>query len=103
MKLIPYSVIDMKKTGQNIQKLREERGLTVKDVQRYFNFKEPQSIYRWQSGNTLPSADHLLALSFLLDVKMEDILVFSTQSYPNAPAQLRRQNVISLFSLMMCA
>lgn len=103
MKTIPYPVIDMKKTGQNIRKLREDRKLSVNDLRRYFNFDNPQAIYQWQSGASLPSVDHLLALSFLLNVKMEDILIFSTHSHPNAPAQLRRQNVISLFSLMMCA
>ena len=46
-KNIPYPVIDMKLTGKNIQKLREERGLTVNDVRRYINLDSSQAIYQW--------------------------------------------------------
>jgi len=102
-KNIPYPVIDMKQTGKNIQKLREERGLTVNDVKRYLNLDHPRAIYHWQSGTSLPTVDHLLALSMLFDVKMEAILVFSTHSHPDAPAQVSRRNVIPFLSLMMCA
>lgn len=102
-KNIPYPVIDMKLTGKNIQKLREERRLTVNDVRRYINLDSPQAIYQWQRGIALPSVDHLLALSILFKVKMEDILVFNTHSHPNAPAQVSRRNVVPFFSLMMCA
>ena len=102
-KNIPYLVIDIKKTGKNIQKLREERGLTVDDVRRYMNLDHPQAIYHWQSGTTLPTVDHLLALSVLFEVKMEDILIFSTISHPNVSSQASRRNVIPFLSLMMCA
>lgn len=102
-KYIPYPVIDTKKTGKNIQNLREERGLTVNDVRRYINLDSPQAIYQWQRGISLPSVDHLLALSMLFEVRMEDILVFSTISYPDVPAQVSSRNCIPFFSLMMCA
>jgi len=74
-KNIPYPVIDLKKTGKNIRTLREERNLTVNDVMRYLNLDYPQAVYRWQEGKALPTVDHLLALSMLLEVRMEDILV----------------------------
>lgn len=70
-----YPVIDMVETGRNIMRLRKARGMTVRDLQAWFGFAEPQAIYRWQSGKTLPSVDNLYALSTLLDVPMEDILV----------------------------
>lgn len=70
-----YPVIDMVETGRNIMRLRQERGMSVRDLQAWFGFAEPQAIYRWQSGKTLPSVDNLYALSTLLDVPMEDILV----------------------------
>ena len=103
MKTIPYPVIDMKKTGANIQMLREERRLTVNDVRRYINLDNPQAIYQWQRGNALPSVDHLLALSVLFEVKMEDIPVFYTISDSNVPAQVNNRKFISFFLLMMCA
>ena len=75
MNTIPFSVIDLAATGRNIRRLREERGLTVRDLQAYFGFEEPQAIYKWQSGKSLPTVDNLYALSALLDVQMDEILV----------------------------
>ena len=73
MKMFP--VIDLVATGQNIVRLRKERGLTVRDLQNWFGFEEPQAIYKWQKGKSLPTVDNLYALGTLLDVPMEEILV----------------------------
>ena len=71
----PFPVIDLVATGSNIQRLRQERGLTVRDLQRYFGFEEPRAIYKWQKGETLPTVDNLYALGILLEVPMDGILV----------------------------
>ena len=70
-----FPVIDMAATGENITRLRKERGLTVRDVQDWFGFEEPQAIYKWQQGKSLPTVDNLYALGTLLDVPMDEILV----------------------------
>ncbi len=70
-----FPVIDLVATGENIQHLRQSRGLTVGDLQQYFGFEQPQAIYKWQKGQCLPKVDHLYALGQLLSVPMEDILV----------------------------
>ncbi len=70
-----FPVIDPVATGENILRLRKERGLTVRDLQAYFGFEQPQAIYKWQYGKSLPSVDNLYALSSLLEVPMNDILV----------------------------
>lgn len=70
-----FPVIDMAATGENIKRLRIERGLTVRDLQRYFGFEEPQAIYKWQRGQSLPSVDNLYALGKLLGLSMDEILV----------------------------
>ena len=75
MNTIPFPVIDLAATGRNIQRLREERGLTVRDLQAYFGFEEPQAIYKWQKGKSLPTVDNLYALAALLQVTVDDILV----------------------------
>lgn len=75
MRFVEFPVIDPVATGKNILSLRKEKGLTVKDLQAYFGFEEPQAIYRWQYGKTLPTVDNLFALSAVLDVPMEKILV----------------------------
>ena len=70
-----FPVIDMVETGRNIHFLRQQAGLSVTDVQDYFGFDQPQAIYKWERGETLPSVDNLYALSSLLGEPMKNILV----------------------------
>ena len=70
-----YPTIDPAATGRNITRLRRERGLSVKQLQAFFGFEDPQAIYKWQWGKSLPSVDNLYALSMLLNVPMNEILV----------------------------
>ena len=70
-----FPVIDMAATGANILRLRKERGLSVRDLQDWFGFEEPQAIYKWQKGKSLPTVDNLYALGALLEVPMDQILV----------------------------
>ena len=67
--------IDMVRTGENINKLRKQAGLSVKDLQNIFGFATPQSIYKWQQGAALPSIDNLVVLAAVLQVCIDDILV----------------------------
>lgn len=75
IRLKEYPIIDLPRTGENFQRLREERGITVRDIQQYLGLEEPQAIYQWQKGRSLPTVDHLCALSALFDVTMNEILV----------------------------
>ena len=68
-------VINMTKTGQNIVILRKRAGLSVRDLQDFFGFDQPQAIYKWQWGQSLPSVDNLFALSRLFNTSIDDILV----------------------------
>lgn len=70
-----FPVIDPVATGKNIIRLRTERGMSVRDLQAYFGFEEPQAIYKWQQGKSLPTVDNLYALGALFEVPMEEILV----------------------------
>ena len=54
---------------------RQERGLTVRDLQSYFGFEEPRAIYKLQKGESLPTVDNLYALGTLFEVPMDQILV----------------------------
>ena len=56
-----FPVIDLAATGNNIRRLRIERGLTVRDIQSYFGFEEPRAVYKWQNGESLPTVDNLYA------------------------------------------
>ena len=70
--LVP--VVDMKLTGQNIASLRVKCGISVREMQHMLGFTTPQSIYKWQRGETLPTLENLAALACILDVGMDDIL-----------------------------
>lgn len=81
-----FPTIDLTATGRNIIKLRKARGLTVKDIQKFFGFEEPQAVYKWQQGKSLPTVDNLFALSVLFGVPMEAILVSTKQNYKDEQA-----------------
>ena len=70
-------LIDLVATGQNINKLRQEAGITVKELQDIFGFSTPQAIYKWQHGTALPTVDNLFVLAAVLGVTIDDILVAS--------------------------
>lgn len=67
--------IDMIKTGQNINRLRQNVGISVKDLQNIFGFSTPQAIYKWQHGTALPTIDNLIVLAKVFDVMVDDILI----------------------------
>ena len=70
-----YPNIDMQRTGALLKKKIEDAGYTVKELQEKLLLSCPQPIYRWFKGKVLPSINHLYALSQLLHVHMEDLLV----------------------------
>ena len=74
-----YPSIDLEKTGIKLKSMINEAGYGVKDIQQYLHLSCPQSIYRWFKGKMLPSVEHLSALSLLLCVHMEELLVLQNQ------------------------
>lgn len=72
-----------KETGMRIKRLMAEKKLSVREVQERLGLESPQSVYKWLHGTSLPALDNLLALSRLLGVRMEEILVCSEAcTYP---------------------
>ena len=68
-------VIDLAATGININRLRANAGLTVKDLQDVFGFNTPQAIFKWQRGETMPTLDNIVVLSELFHTTIEEIVV----------------------------
>ena len=68
-------VVNMKQTGQNITMLREQRGISVKQLQCMMGFATPRAIYKWQHGESLPTVDNLVALSAIFAVPIDAILI----------------------------
>ena len=64
----------MIRTGENIRRLREQSGLSVKELQEIFGFATPQAVYKWQQGTSLPSIDNLVVLAQLFGVPIEEII-----------------------------
>ena len=75
MENLAYPTINMVATGERIKALRKARGLKVAQLSEYMGFTEPQAVYKWQRGESLPTVDNLFALSRILGAPMEDILV----------------------------
>lgn len=68
-------MIDMIKTGQNIKRLRETRCISVKNLQDALGFTNPQAIYKWQRGESLPTIDNLVVLASMLGTTIDEIIV----------------------------
>ena len=66
--------IDMAGTGRNIVKLRQNAGLSVRDLQEIFGFATPNAIYKWQKGLAMPTVDNLIILAAIFGVAVDDII-----------------------------
>ena len=73
--MVQLPIIDMVRTGENIAYFRQQRGMSVKDLQNIFGFATPQAIYKWQHGTAMPTIDNLLVLAMVFQVHMDDIVV----------------------------
>ncbi len=72
--------IDIKATGENIARLRNDTGITVKKMQDILGFGTPQAIYKWQRGDTLPTIDNMVVLADIFKVRIDDIVVLSQKA-----------------------
>ncbi len=70
-------VVNLKQTRQNIYDLREQAGISVRELQGLLGFATPQAIYKWQRGDSLPTVDNLVALSAIFFVPVDSILSVS--------------------------
>lgn len=73
-------VVNMQQTGRNIIMLREQCGISVRQLQRMLGFTTPQAIYKWQHGASLPTVDNLVALSAIFAVPIDAILITGTSA-----------------------
>lgn len=70
-----YPVIDKVKTGKQLKQLIKNKGYTIKDIQQYLSLSCIQTIYRWFDGINIPSVDNLYALSALLQVPIDRLII----------------------------
>ena len=68
-------VIDMTATGQKIKQMRTQAGMTIKDMQEMTGVSA-SAVTKWQRGESMPSIDNLVILAAVLDVSIDEILVY---------------------------
>lgn len=89
-----YPSIDIEQTGIKLKTMIKEAGYDVKYIQKYLCLACPQSIYKWFKGKSLPSVENLCALSMLLHVHMEELLVFQNSN----PVYFIEKNTLDNFT-----
>ena len=87
--VVRVPVIDLIATGQNIKNLRVAAGISVRDLQNILGFTNPQAIYKWQNGDSLPSIDNLVILAAVLGVTVDEILVVESEGSGDGAAVLK--------------
>lgn len=75
-----FPTIDLKATGRKIKRLCRQAGYTPAKLKRILNLSCVQTVYKWFCGENVPSMENFYALSLLLGVKMEDLLVIKDAS-----------------------
>ena len=68
------TVINTVETGENLKRIMQDRGYSVKDIQEYLNLGTVQSVYHWLDGKSLPTIDHLYALSSLFKLPLDSLI-----------------------------
>ena len=73
-----FPMINTVATGQNINRMRIEAGMTVRNMQDVFGFTTPQAIYKWIHGTAMPTIDNMVILAAMFDVTVDDIIAVDT-------------------------
>ena len=65
--------LDYNNTGKLIRNTCMKRGVSVDDIADHINVSR-QTVYSWFSSKKMPTVDHLIELSDLLDVSVDELL-----------------------------
>ncbi len=68
-------VINIELSCRNLKRICEERGYSAGSLQKALGLGSSQACYKWFAGKSLPNIDNLIAISRLLDVQLDEILV----------------------------
>ena len=67
--------IDMIATRKRIKELRDNAGMSTRDIADVFGFQNQTAVFKWMKGTSLPTVDNLVILADLFGVTIEEILV----------------------------
>lgn len=68
-------VINIVETGKNIDRLRKESNLSIKELAELLGFTTPQAVYKWIHGKNLPTLDNIVTLAYFLHVTVDKIII----------------------------
>ena len=92
--------IEQRRTGKRIRWFIQLRGFSVQDVKEYLSLGCVQSVYHWLDGQSLPSLDNLYALSELLKIPMELLIVGNRRSQRSEVIKPRSEHLLSYCQLI---
>lgn len=92
-----FPTIDKRKTGIHMRRLMDERGFTVKDIQKYLGLGSVQSIYHWLNGISMPTIDNLYALSELFQIPVDDMLCGNRRLMPIGVYKTRYNRLLAYY------
>lgn len=67
--------VNMAETGKNINRMRIEADMSVKDMQQVFGFSTPQAIYKWIHGKSMPTLDNMVILAEIFGTTIDKIII----------------------------
>ena len=72
-----FPVIDAPATSKRLKELRENRKISIAQIQKLFGMENPQSIYIWEDEREkfLPRLDNLVVLAKLYKVSIDEMIV----------------------------
>ena len=74
--MIEYPMINLTGTGKKIKEAVKESGYTTTEIMGYMGMRHTKSIYAWYRGECLPTLENISALSVLLGVSINELIVY---------------------------
>ena len=68
-------MISVEKSCEKLRSLCVSKGYTPQMIKEELQLESVQTIYKWFSGQNIPSIDNLVALSRLLEVSLDELIV----------------------------
>ncbi len=67
-------MIDPVKTGNNIKKVVKDNGYTAAGIADMLGIADKSTVYKWMRGDVLPDITNMVAISVMLNVKLDDLV-----------------------------
>lgn len=77
-----YPGIEMVRTGRWLRQMCRYKGVSVAMLREYLRFGSSQSVYGWFCGRTLPSLDNFYAVSQLLRMPLDELIINREEFVP---------------------